>query len=910
MRSLFEALWWLLLRLHPREFRSRYGQDMHRVWTRMLEQAAAQPRGAGRALWAVRLRGLLDVTLGGVRARWKGDLRAARPDDEHRTNGGGHVLGNWLRDLRVALRGLRHAPLFSLIAAGSLAIGIAANTTVFSAANALLFRPLPGVGNYDRVVELGRSFDGSGFDTFAYPDYSDVRDQVSALASTSAFTFELVSLSQGAEGTRAIAFAVEPTYFSLLGAPPGRGRYFLSDESTTTGNHPVVVLSHRYWQDRMGADPDVLGATLHINRLPYTVVGVAPAAFRGHMVGAEPDVYIPLSQVPLLDGEPNEFAARNASWHLALGLLAPGADLDRLNEELATVGARLASAYPATNARRSFRAVPLGPIPGNGRGGVRLFITALLAMVSLILMVTCTNVAGMFLARATSREHEMSVRLALGASRARLIQQLTVETLVVFALGGGLGVLLAGRVLAGIRPDTLPIPIPLHLDLAPDYRVLGFAAGITLLTGLVFGLLPALRSTRTGLAGGARGEGRSGGARAGRMRLVFAAAQVGFSLILLVAAGLFVRSLQRAAAIETGFQAEGAWVTALDLTLDGYDEERGRIFQTRLLEALRGQPWVTQAALASDLPLDLSSSGTSVVPEGWDMAEGNRAPFGTDFNRVSDGYFETLRMPVRRGRTFLPADARGSTRVVVVSESFAANAWPDGTAVGRSIGIRVQDGDSLAVQTWEVVGVVADTKNQLITDEAQPFLYFPLPQEWTAATQVVVRSDALPDNVFRGLRSTLLDLDPNLSLGAITTLGQYTAVGILPQRIAAWLTSGLGVLALLLSGLGIYGVVSYSVGLRRREIGIRMALGADRSSVAFRFLGGGFLLALPGLLIGGALSVVFSRLLRSLLLDLSPYDPVALGTVSALLLTMVLLAAWIPARRAALLDPAESLREE
>lgn len=907
MRRILERLWDLLLRAHPPGFRARFGEDMRRVWQRELDRA--QARGTG-ALVAAGARGLLDLAAGAMRQRWKGDLRPHRPAGERTRTGGRDVIGNWGRDLKLALRGLRHAPAFTLIAAGSLAIGIAANTTVFSAANALLFRPLPGVANYDRVVELGRAQDGAGFDTFAYPDYVDLRDQVTALGSTSAFSFELVSLSQEAEGVRAVAFAVEPSYFTLLGAPPPQGRYLVPDESATTGDHPVVVLSHRYWQDRMGADPDAVGATLQVNRHPYTVVGIAPPDFRGHMVGIEPDVFIPLSQVPLLDGGTDEFNRRNASWHMAIGLLAPDATLDLLRQQLDALTGRLATAYPESNEGRSFRAVPLGPIPGAGRGGVRLFLTALLGMVALILLVTCTNVAGMYLARATAREREMGVRLALGASRARLIQQLTVETLVVFAVGGGLGVFLADRALAWLRPESLPVPVPVRLSLSPDHRVLAFAAAVTLLTGLVFGLLPALRSTRAGLATGARGEGRGGSQRAGRLRVVFAAAQVGFSLILLVAAGLFVRSLQRASDIETGFEAEGAYVTALDLTLDGYDEPRGRVFQARLLESLRGQSWVEDAALAADLPLDLSSSGTAVIPEGWTLADGDRAPFATDFNRVSAGYFETLQMPVRQGRPFLVSDVEGGTRVVVVTETFAREAWPAQSAVGRFVDLRVRDADTLAIQRWEVVGVVADSKNQLITDDAEPFLYFPLPQRWTAGTQVVVRSSSPRDAVIRGVRETLLGLDPNLSLSPVTSLEQYTSVGILPQRIAAWLTTGLGALALLLSGLGIYGVVSYSVGLRRREIGIRMALGADRRAVALRFLRGGFLLALPGLIIGGVLSLFFSRLLRALLLDLSPYDPLALGTVSALLLGMVLLAAWIPARRAARLDPAESLRDE
>lgn len=819
------------------------------------------------------------------------------------------MTGRWMSDARQAVRQLAKRPLFVGVAAGSLAIGIGANTAVFSVANAVLLRPLPGIAEPDRVVELGRTNRGSGFDTFSWPDFQDIRTEIPALDAAAAYTFELFSLSEEGEGLRAVGFHVTPSYFEVLGAVPALGRLLGPDEEEGFDAHPVAVVSHAYWRDHLGSNPDAVGATLRLNRTPYTIVGVTRPEFRGHVIGIAPDVYVPMTQVPSLGGRREDFDHRGASWHMALGRLSDGATLDELDAQLAGLASRLAQAYPGTNEHRSWRAVALGPVPGVGREGVRLFVTALLGMVALILLVTCTNVAGMFLARAVSREREVAVRLSLGAGRGALMRMLTLETLAVFVLGGGAGVFLGLRAVALIRPESLPAPVPIHFSLAPDLRVLSFAVVVTLATGLLFGLLPAARATRVDLARTLRDEGRGGGRRSARLRRGFAGAQVALSVILLVTAGLFVRSLQRAAAVDTGFDARSAWVTMMDLEIEGYDGESGPVFQERLLDALHAASWVQAASLSSDLPLDLGSSGTVVVPEGWEGDEPARG-LGIEFNQVSTGYFEALGIPVLRGRAFDDGDGADAPRVVVVSEGFARAAWPDAPALGRTVSLGVRSDGGREEQVWEVVGVVPDVKNQVVTEVPEPFVYFPLAQRYASLTQVVVRTDVDGGEASRRLREAILALDPALSLGPVTSLGRYTGVGILPQRIAAGLTTALAALALLLSGLGLYGVVSFSVARERREIGIRMALGADRGSVVRRVLAGGLRLALPGVVVGGAAALLVGRALRALLLDLTPYDPLALGTVAALLLSVVLLATWVPARRAARVDPVDSLRAE
>lgn len=890
----------LVLRLYPAAFRERYGDRLVADFSRMVELTRPRGRVAAARVWA----GAFADLLGGVaRERWRGDPPAWGSPRSRRA-GGRERLGAWHRDMRYALRALASQPLFAFVATGSLAIGIGANTAVFSVANVLLIRPLSGIDNYDRVVELGRGRDGSGFDSFAFPDFTDIRDQIPALETAVPYTSELLSVSRSEGGVRLNGLFVGARYFDLLGVAPALGRYFVPEEDEDFERHSVTVVSHHFWTETLGADPSVIGSTLYLNRHPYEIVGVTPVGFQGHMVAMEPDIFVPITQLPMMSGR-NEFESRSSVWHMALGLLAEDTTLDQLNSQLADLGRRLAAVYPESNARRTFSAMPLGPVPGAGRDAVRLFLGALLGMVAVILLVTCTNVAGMFLARATAREKEMSVRLALGAGRGALVRQLMVEALVVFLIGGGTGIALGVWTLGLLRPaDLLPLPMPIRLSLAPDVWVMLYSALLTFGTGMFFGLLPALRATRVDVIGSLKEEGPGGARRSGRLRRLFAGSQVGLSLVLLVTAALFVRSLQRATSIDSGFDASDAYVTFIDLSLEGYDQASGRSFQQALLESLRGRGWVDAASISIDLPLDLSSFGTAVTPQGWE--DGDRL-LSVHHNQVSDGYFETLSIPLLAGRGISADDREGGQPVAVVSETFARRAWPDASPLGRTF---LLGRPGPGTPRYTVVGVVPDVKNQLITETPEAFMYVPIAQRYAAGVHVVVRSPLAAPQAIENFRAVLDEADPMASRGAIAPLAEFTSVGILPQRIAAGLTSALAMLALLLSGLGIYGVISFAVGRQRREIGVRMALGADGRAVVGRVLRSGFMLALPGLLLGGAVSVVVANMLRTLLLDLSPYDPTALGTVALLLLGVVMVGSGIPARRAARIDPAESLRSE
>jgi predicted permease len=522
-----------------------------------------------------------------------------------------------LSDIRHAVRHLRRAPIFALVAGASLAIGVGVNAGLFSAVYAVLIRPVPGVDRPDRVVEVGRSYQGRGFDTFAYPDFLDLRSEVTAFQTAAAYTFDIFAFSQEGEGRRITGMSVTPEYFEVMGVNPERGRFFTPDEDAPDSQPTVAVVSHDFWQNRLGGDPDILGRTIRLNRIAFQVVGVAPADFRGQMTGFHPEVYVPLRARPaLLNRTDDDFGNRGASWHMMVARLAPGATVDDADTQVKAVYARLAQTYPETNRNRSGSVVSLGLVPGPGRKPVKTFLAVLMGLAGLILMVTCANVAGMFVARASHREKEIAVRLALGAGRRTLVRQLLVETLVIFAVGGAVGTALGVWLMQIVPVDRLPLPISITIDLSPRLPVLAFALAITLGTGVVFGLLPALQATRLDLTGSLRDDGTNRGIGAGFMRRFFVAGQVGMSLILLASAGFFVRALQRVGDVETGFSPRGAYVTGIDLDMEGYRGEEAAALQQRVLERVRALPGVEGAAMSADLPLDMGSMGTGVLPEG------------------------------------------------------------------------------------------------------------------------------------------------------------------------------------------------------------------------------------------------------------------------------------------------------
>ncbi len=805
------------------------------------------------------------------------------------------------QDLRFAIRSLRKRPLFFLIPVLSLAIGIGANTAIFSAVNRLLLRGVDGIPNASRMVDLGGGRDGAN--SLSYPDFLELRSQADPFQEIAGTDFRILTLSQGDAGERVFGLLVSANFFEVLGVRAARGRTFLPEEDEGPDEHPVTVLSHGFWMNYLGGDPDVVGSTVYVSRQPYTVVGVTPEDFRGHMALGTPDLYVPLMQSPSLNEGRDFFDRRNTSWFQAIGLLRPEASVREADAAVKTVYQRLAEEYPASNENRTATVKSYGALPSVIRGPAGLFLGTLMAFVGLLLLITCANVAGMFLARATARRKEIAIRLSIGAARGQLIRQLLTESLLVFSVGGVAGVLMAHWGLAAISSIDVPAPYPITLELSPDWAVLLFAGAVTLITGLVFGLLPARQALDLDLVGTLKDEGGRPRSAEGRLRRGFVAAQVASSVVLLVAASLLLRALQQAGKVETGFDAEGSYLTFLDLKTEGLSEEEGTVFQDEVLDYFSSQPWVEAVALSIDLPLDMSSNSSSVVPFGWEARGDDRAYLSAGYNFISPDYFTTLRIPVLEGRGFSPQDRVGSEQVAVVSRAFVERVWPGGVVLGQQVHWGGRDDEAVTV-----VGVVEDVQSQLLTDALVPFIYRPMAQSYGAENNLVVRTLSDPGQITRGIQEGLRRLDPNISLSPVIELKSYNDMGILPQRIAGTLATSLGCLALLLSGMGIYGVMAYSVSRRTRETGIRIALGAEPGRVLRAVLMGAFRLVLPGLLAGVLLAVGVGLLLRSLLLGVSPADPLALVGVSLAVVGMVVAGTVVPARRASRIDPAEALR--
>ena len=697
-----------------------------------------------------------------------------------------------------------------------------------------------------------------------------------------------------------MGLAASAEYFSALGLSPALGRFYSSVEDRDPGSHALVVLGHQFWQNRLGGDRNILGRTIDINRRRFTIVGVAPADYRGHVVGVNPDVYFPLTMWSIARAGFDSWTARRASWVTTLARLREGASIEQANAELAAIFQRMPDRPADARNQRGATVQSLTAVPGGGRAVIAGFLSLLLGLVVLVLLITCANVAGMLIARATAREREVAIRLAIGSSRAAIVRQLMLESLLLFALGGLGGLALARWGAQAISRIQLPVPIPVALDFRANLTVLLTGLALALATGLLFGLAPALQASRASVVGALKSESTRARSRGGRLRRTFVIAQIAFSLILLACSGLFLRSLQRATRIESGFHAPGVHTVMVNLQMDGYDETRGAVFQQTLVERLAAHAGVERAAWVEDLPLDLSINENTVFPER-SNAPAQDEGIDAAFSRASAGYFATLRIPLLAGREFRSEDVRTAPGVIIVSRSFAEEVWPGQDPLGKSVRFALNDPAPMTV-----VGVVGDVKHKTLMDVTQPTVYLPLAQRYEPAMYLVVRGAITPV----ALRAAILQADPRLSFSLIQPLDQYTSLGTMPQRIAATLTTSLGLLALLLSALGVYGVVAFMVAQRTREIGTRMALGADRARVLRLVVADGLRLAAPGLVIGLLAAVGIGQLVRSFILGVAPLDPFTFTLVPIMLLAVVALACWAPARRAASVQPIQALKSE
>jgi predicted permease len=811
------------------------------------------------------------------------------------------VLETWIQDARYALRLLRRSPLFTLTAALSLAIGIGANTTIFSVASALLLRPLPGLADAGRLVDVGRTRDGRGFDTVSYPTYQDVRERATSLSGLYAIRLEPQPMSlAGTGGAESVhGTAVSGNYFDVLGTQARLGRLFTDADDRR--DSPAVVISHELWQRRFASDPSIAGREVTISGTPRVVIGVAPAGFQGTTL-LRSDLWVPLTARAGGPGGTDLLTERRAVWLFMGGRLKPGVTVPQANAEMQAIGETLAREYPDAYRSRGLALTPSAVIPGRVNM-VSGFLALLMGIVSLVLLIACVNVAGMLLARAAARRREIAVRLAIGAGRARLVRQLLTETTVLFGAGCGMGIILSGWLTSLLLAVLPSLPMPLGVDITTDWRVVAFAIGLSLVAAVVSGLVPALQASRPDLVPSLKVQGQGSGSRL-RLRNAFVVGQITLSLLLVIAAGLFLRALGHAASIQPGFDQTNVDVVSLDLAVAGMTTEQGKAFAKDMVERARALPGVRAAVLAVDLPLDGGrfSFGQLRLPGSADGTPAGTAP--TDWNLVTPGFFGTLGVPLLKGRDFSDTDTDTAPAVGIVNQALARRLFGDDDPIGRQV--EVSTPMSSDAQRITVVGVAADARFVSLGEAATPYFYAPLSQRYMSRVSLVVKSTgrtSIPQ-----VRSMLRDMNPHLPVTSAMPLDQVTALGLIPQRIAASVAGTLGIVGLLLAAIGIYGVTSYSVSRRTREIGIRIALGADRANVLRLILRQGVLLTVIGVAIGLACAAAATRLLQNLLYGVSAMDPLTFAGTTLLFVIIAVAATYLPARRATRIDPMVALR--
>jgi putative ABC transport system permease protein len=817
-------------------------------------------------------------------------------------------MNGFRQDLQYAARVLIKSPTFTFIAAITLALGIGVNATVFSIANAYLFRPLPvrAPGELMAVASKNPSIEVPY--QVSYLDYADIRDRAGAFSEAIGFGNAPVNMSTTGKSERVWLDAVTGNYFSMLGVDAFAGRTFSAEEGRIPGGSQVLVLTYGFWKSRFGGDYSVIGQSIKLDGKPFTIIGITAKGFTGTDLIIECDGYVPFASVLESYGGPTALTDRNATCLNVLGRLKSGVRPGQAQQALEVLSGQLSQEYPKTNTGISFMTVPepeSRPIIGISRvfGQASMIF---LALVGLIMLIACINVISLMLARASARQKELAIRGALGASRSRLIRLFIIESMMVSILGGVLGLVLgiwASSLVSGIRLTGAPV----QFNLGVDWRVFAFTLVVVVGAGLLSGLLPALGSSRPDLnetlKEGARGN--VGGRGWQRLRSALVVAQIAVSLLLLISAGLFLRSLQAAEHSDLGFRSRDVLMGSFDLGLQGYDEARSRGFEQKLLDRLKEIPGVRRASISANAPFSTTTNASNIITE----ESAQTADKGSDlvfFNDISSGYLDTYGVTIVEGRGFTDQDTSTSPKVAVVSQAMARHFWPGQDAIGKRFKTDSQS------PLWQVVGVTRDEKHLFIGEDPRPFAYFPLTQDFHSGVVASLYSTSDPASLKMALAGAVHDLDADLPLFDIETMPDHLNNGIafLFVRIGAAFAGVFGLLALVLATVGIYGTVSYSVNRRTREIGIRMAMGAARSQVLGMVFRQGALLVAGGLAIGLPLAFAGTRLLSSLLYGISANDAVTFVAVSVILALVAFVASFMPARRAATVDPMVALRYE
>jgi predicted permease len=823
-----------------------------------------------------------------------------------------------LLDLRYALRTLLKKPGFTLVAVVSLALGIGLNTTIFSVVNAVLLKRVP-VQDPDRLVEVYSSpTDEFPYVTTSYPDYRDLRDGADVFEGVAAHAFVRGILSKDGKSELVTGEVVTGNYFDVLGVEPQLGRTFLPEEDETEGSHPVAIVSHGFWQRRLGGDAAAVGKTVRLSGVDYDIIGVAPQGFSGSIPGVLPEFWTPVQMASKLrfSGMQAEMPSptgttrlekRGSRWLFVKGRLAPGRTFDEAQAQVATIFSRLQKEYPVSNEK-----VKGTVLPGSGvrfhpmvdtyvnQAGSVLFVA-----VGLVLLIACANVANMLLARASNRRREIAVRLSVGASRADLLRQLMCESFVLAGLGtiAGLAVAAAaGRILSAMQTS---LNLPLSFTIGVDLTVIAYAILLSIVTSVAFGLAPAWRASRPDLVPALKGDsGSEGGRRRGSfLSKALVAGQLAVSLVLLVAGALLTRALVAAQSADLGFDPAGIASLSFDLGMNNLTLEEAQAFRPQMVERLSGLPGVEAVSLAVRMPLapDINMEGVHVP--------GHHRPDDDadtiDATYVDENYFRVVGIPIVEGRGFETADREGSPKVVVVNQALAERYWPGESALGKRITTDGYDGTA-----FEVVGVARDHKVRTVGEESRPYLHFARSQSPSIVTTVMVRVSGSADAALPALEREILSMNPEIVFTETTTAQEVVDLTLLPTRAGAGLLGAFGALALGLASVGLYGVIAYSVSRRTREVGLRMAMGARGSDVIRMILSSGLRLALVGVAIGAVVSALVARVLEAYLYGISSIDPLAYLAAVVVLVLVAGAANLVPALRAARVSPMTALRYE
>ena len=811
-------------------------------------------------------------------------------------------MGALWQDIRYGWRQLLKHPAFTIVAILSMALGIGANTAIFSLVDTVLLRPLPVREPSQLIAVDGQLRNGTDFTLQSYLNYKDYRDRNTVFSGLLAYRFVVASLSHHGVNERVWGFDVSGNYFDVLGVKPALGRGFLVEEDQTQGSHPVLVISYACWQKRFAGDPSIIGQKILLNTHPFTIVGVAPAGFVGTEVAYAPEFWVPLMMAKQIEPGSTWLDARMDDNLFAIGRLKPGITVEQAKAELDAVTAQMAKEHPKENAGRRVLLMPPGLFIPDIRNSIFAFSGLLAVVGALVLLLACVNLANLLLARATERRKEIGIRLAIGASRSRLVRQLLTESVLLSFLGGTVGLLLAFWTNHFVSSIRLPTDIALLFDLRIDWRVLLFTLALSLLTGLAFSLVPALQSSKPELVPALKDEGSFSGFRRSTLRNSLVVAQIALSLVLLISAGLIVRSLQAAQRMRPGFDPQNAVALSIDFGLQGYDDTKGRAFYHRMMERAAAIPGVRSVAATDVLPLSLDYSSNSIYIEGQPARSKSDLPLAIPYS-ASPGFFETMKMPLR-GRDFLPNEDKKDSRVAIVNQTFVRRFFPGQEAIGKRYNYTGPNDPF-----WEIIGVVPDGKYNSLGEESKAAVYRPL-RYFDSQFTFIARTNGDPHAVLVALRRVVQEIDPTLPIYDAKTLTEHMNIPLFPAKMAAAILAAFGMLALLLAAVGIYGVMSYVVAGRTREIGLRMALGAQNADVLRLILRQGMLLAAVGSGIGLAIGFGGTRLLKTLLYGVSAADPLTFAAVTLLLTLVTFLACWLPAKRATRVDPMIALRAE